>query len=60
MIALYRFKIAGKPSDPLMLEQIGSFPNRSEARRQMNQKRHSDVDYKYAIYEGKTFLSSTF
>lgn len=58
-VKLYRFKIAGKPHDPLMLENIGEYTTRSDARKDMNGKRHSDNEYKYAIYDGNQFLSST-
>ena len=59
-VKLYRFKISGKATEPLMMEHIDDYATRTEGRKIMNSKRHSDAEYKYALYDGSTFLSSTF
>lgn len=59
-VNLYKFKTPSKPTEKFAFELVDEFPTRTAARRAMNDKRHSDKEYRFAVYEGGTLLSSTF
>lgn len=60
MVNLYKFKVPSRPTEPYAFELVEAFPSRSAARREMNDRRRTDKEFRYAVYDGTFLVSSTF